>query len=319
MRNVTLGILIVALVGLTAWGAFAEGEEPKRFASEEAAVEALVKAAEANDDAALTAIFGTKHADLVTSSKDPVAAAERKEFAKAVKERLVMEKLDDGKIELVIGDEAWPFPILLVPENDKWFFDVEEGKEEILARRIGRNELEAIDIMAAYDEAQRIYAAIDRDGDKVKEFAQKIVSTKGKRDGLWWPVDADDPDAELSPFGPAAITLGEYLQDVQEGKDRVPFNGYYWKVLTAQGPSAPGGEHSYIINGNMIAGFALVGVPARYRNTGVMSFMVSHHGEMFEKDLGEKGIDAVKAMTAFDPGDGWKVVNTAGEAPAEDE
>jgi hypothetical protein len=304
---------IVALGFLTALVPSVTADEgaPRAFDSYEAAAKALIDAAANNDDAALKSIFGAGSQDLVSDGSDPLVQVERKGFAQAAVEKLVFNQLEGGAVELVVGDEGWPFPVLLVQSDGKWVFDAEEGREEILARRIGRDELEAIGIMEVYLDAQAEYASEDRDGDEVREYAQKILSSDGQKDGLYWPADPEKGE-ELSPLGPAVISIQEAVQDYQPS-GKVPFNGYYWKVLKAQGPAAPGGAYDYVINGNMIAGFALLGVPARYGNTGIMTFIVSHHGKMYEKDLGENSLEAAKAITTFDPSDGWTEVTDEDE------
>ncbi len=272
------------------------------FDSPEAAAKALIEAAAKNDDAAMKALFGPKSEDLVLDGSDPTVAADRAEFAKVAGEKMSFDKVDDASVILVIGENAWPMPTPLVLQDGKWYFDAEAGREEILARRIGRNELEAIAICGAYVGAQVQYASEDRDGDGVREYAQKIASTPGQQDGLYWETD-EASQVELSPLGPLIAPFADF----KPGKDGpVPFNGYYWKILPAQGANAPGGAYSYVINGNMIAGFALVGVPAQYMNTGIMTFVVSNHGKVLEKDLGEKSLEIVSAMEAFDPDDSWK-------------
>ena len=306
--------LVLAAIGLALVLPLASADEggPLTFDSAEAAAKALVDAAANNDTAGLLKIFGPGSEDIVNDGDDPIVQVERKSFAQAAVEKLTLSPLEGGATEIVVGDEEWPFPILLVQKDGKWRFDVEDGREELLARRIGRNELEAIQILGLYYEAQRAYASADRDDDEVLEFAQRILSTKGRKDGLYWAADPAKGE-ELSPVGPAVITIQEAISNF-EPKGQVPFNGYYWKILTGQGPSAPGGEHSYVINGNMIAGFALVGTPARHGSTGIMSFLVSHHGKMYEKDLGENGLETAKAMEVFDPTDGWTEVMLEEEA-----
>jgi hypothetical protein len=269
---------------------------PTQFASTEEAAKALIAALEKNDDAALRALVGPGNEDIVQSGGDATVAADRRKFLDAAKQELDFDTLDDGRVVIVVGVSEWPLPIPLVPKDGKWTFDAASARDEILARRIGANELDAIQICRDYAEAQVAYASRDHDGDKVREYAQKILSTPGQRDGLYWETKEGE---EPSPFADSALP-------VEEATKTEPFNGYFWKVLTAQGANAPGGAHSFVINGNMIAGFALVGTPAKHRNTGVMTFLVSHHGTIYEKDLGPGGLEAVKALTAFDPDASWK-------------
>ena len=313
-RSIRRGAKPWGLIGLLlalafiAPAALAEDEEapkaaPQMFETAEAAANALIEATKKNDDAALKALVGSEAEGLVQNGEDPVVKRERESFAKAAAEKLSFEKVSEDQVTLVIGHNRWPLPIPLMRKDGKWFFDGAAGKEEILARRIGRNELEAIEIAKAYAAAQVQYASVDRDGDKVREYAQKILSDKGQKNGLFWPAP-EGSDEEPSPFGPFVESIG--LEARPEKK--IPVNGYYWKILKGQGANAPGGAHSYIINGNMIAGFALVGVPAEYMKTGVMTFLVSHHGKVLEKDLGETSVETVKAMEAYDPDDTWNEV-----------
>lgn len=277
---------------------------PQLFDTPEAAAKAAVEAAENNDDAAIRKLVGPDEASMVQDGTDPAVQLERKEFAAKAKQKAGLEKNDDGSMTLVIGDDRWPFPIPIVKKGDQWHFDGAAGREEMTARRIGRNELRAISICKAYDDAQIEYAAKDRDGDEVREYAQRVRSTPGKKDGLFWEAGEGE---DVSPFGPLVASWREQNLDLSaEGK--IPVGGYYWRVLHGQGAAAPGGRHSYIINGNQIAGFALVGYPARYMETGVMSFMISHHGKIYERDLGANGHCVVRNMKGFNPTAGWTVV-----------
>ncbi|MDJ0976494.1 MAG: DUF2950 domain-containing protein [Planctomycetota bacterium] len=280
-------------------------EAAKGFATPEAAVEALIAAGGANDDGALMAIFGSKAQDLVMSGSDPVVKKEREELAAIAKARRSLRDNRDGSKTLVVGDDDWPLPFPLVKgEDGQWRFDAEQGREEILARRIGRNELRALDICRIYADAQLDYAADDRDDDDVREYAQRLRSSTGARDGLYWPAK----EGELqSPLGPLVSSWRDHLEGAKDGK-RVPVGGYYFRILTGQGRDAPGGRHSYIINGNMIAGFALIAYPAEYGNTGVMSFLISHHGAIYERDLGAQTARCARAMACFNPGAGWQIV-----------
>ena len=200
-------------------------------------------------------------------------------------------------MELIVGEEEWPFPILIVQEEEGWSFDTEDGIEEIVDRRIGRNELAAIAIARAYVDAQIEYARSDRDGDDVLEYAQRLASTPGERDGLYWEAESEE---DLSPFGPLMQGAERYLETKEPGD---PIKGYYFRILTRQGGNPPGGSHDYVINGNMIAGFALVAYPADYENSGVMTFVVSHRGKVHQKDLGE-----FSEMDEYDPDHTWTEV-----------
>jgi hypothetical protein len=205
---------------------------------------------------------------------------------------------------LLIGAEAWPVPIPIVRAGDRWRFATELGEDELVNRRIGGNERNAIYVARAYIDAQRAYAARDRDGDGVLQYAQKLASAPGKHDGLYWPADAAKGDEE-SPFGPLVAESSAYLKGHGEGD---PYRGYRFRILTRQGKAAPGGAYNYIINGRMIAGFALVAYPAEWGKSGVMSFIVNHNGKVYEKNLGKDSAAIGAKMTTFDPVAGWKEV-----------
>jgi hypothetical protein len=202
---------------------------------------------------------------------------------------------------LVIGPEAWPFPIPLARSGGDWRFNTAEGLEEIVNRRIGGNELRAISVCRDYMDAQRQYAGKIRDGSGVRKFARQLISSPGKQDGLYW--DPAVANGEESPFGPR---IAEYLS--KGGRPREPYYGYYFRVLTRQGNNVPGGRYNYVINGNMIAGFALVAFPAEYGKTGVMTFLVSHHGKVLQKDLGPETGQIARRMAAFNPDGTWTAV-----------
>ena len=278
--------------------------EQKTFATPDAAVDAFMAALKANDDAALIAIFGAEHKNLVVTPDEAANAATRAKFLAALQTFRVLDVRGPDRRVLLIGDQAWPFPIPVVNEKGAWRFATEEGADEILNRRIGANERNAIVVLRAYIDAQRQYASRDRDGDDVLQYAQKLGSTPGKHDGLYWPADAAKGE-EPSPFGPLVAESAPYLKGHKEGD---AYRGYYFKILTRQGKNAPGGAYSYVINGRMIAGFAMVAYPARYGDSGVMTFMVSNNGKIYEKDLGRNSTTLGSQMTAFDPGPGWKEV-----------
>jgi hypothetical protein len=204
-----------------------------------------------------------------------------------------------GEMEVVLGAEEWPLPFPLVRDEDgSWRFDTAEGIEALLDRRIGRNELSAIAIANAYVDAQIEYAQADRDGDDVLEYARRLASSPGQRDGLYWQAA---PGEDESPFGPLVQKAERYLDTVEPDD---PIRGYYFKILTRQGENPPGGSYDYVINGNMLAGFALVAYPADYGNTGVMTFVVNHRGVIQQKDLG-----AFTGMDRYDPDDSWDEVD----------
>lgn len=274
------------------------------FATPEDAVSALARAVASQSLADLRSIFGPDSENL--ENPDRVQATnDWEEFTEAYNagKRIVQES--SAKAVLVVGTNSWPFPVPLVKTNGHWFWDAVEGEDEILNRRIGENELNVLQSMRAYVDAQREYASKYRNNSDVLQFAQKLASTPGKQDGLYWPPDQD---GQLSPLGPlvadateAGYNLGSRSQDTQ----RAPFHGYYFKILTRQGNHAAGGQYDYVINGNMIAGFGLVAWPADYGNSGIMTFMVNQQGRVYQQDLGPKTDTIAPAITTFDPGPGW--------------
>jgi hypothetical protein len=274
------------------------------FATPEAAVDAVMAALKADSDAAMIAIFGEEHKDLIVQSDRAATSATRAMILQAMQALRVLKETAPNRRVLVIGDQAWPVPIPIVRAGDHWRFATEEGREELINRRIGGNERNAIYALRAYVDAQRAYAAVDRDGDGVLQYAQKLASAPGRQDGLYWPADAAKGE-EPSPLGPLIAESVAYLEGRKTGD---PYRGYHFRILTRQGQHAPGGAYSYVINGRMIAGFAMVAYPAEYGRSGVMSFLVSHNGKVYEKDLGEQSAQIGARMTAFDPGAGWKEV-----------
>lgn len=294
----------LALVAFCAMPMLATGAEQKTFATPDEAVDALVAALKADDDAALVALFGDKHKSVVVTPDRAANSESRARILAAMQTyRLLEEKGKDRRV-LLIGDQAWPLPIPLARVGERWRFATEEGEDEIVNRRIGANERSAIKVLNAYLDAQKDYAARDRNGDGVLQYAQRLGSTPGKHDGLYWPADTAKGE-EASPFGPLVAQSAAYLKGHASGD---PYRGYQFRILTRQGKSAPGGAYSYVINGRMIAGFALVAYPAQYGDSGVMTFIVSHNGKAFEKDLGKNSAAIGAKMTAFDPGAGWKEI-----------
>lgn len=281
-------------------------EAAQSFATPEEAVNALASALKAKDSPALRSLFGSAADELV--NPDQVQAKnEFTAFAAALSQTNRLARESDTRRVLEVGTNRYPFSVPIVQKDGRWFFDAAAGKDEMLNRRIGHNELSTLSSVRAYVGAQREYASKDRDGDEVLEFAQKFLSTPGKKDGLFWPPDLD---GELSPLGPLvaqAQTKG-YFRDPQDPAPAPePFHGYYFKILTRQGKHAPGGKHDFIINGNMIAGFALVAWPAGYGESGIMTFIVNQQGRVFQKDLGPNTPKTVEAMKEYDPDKTWTV------------
>jgi hypothetical protein len=278
--------------------------QQRNFATPEEAVDALVTALKADDDAALIAIFGDKYKNLIATPDRATNSATRARLAAGLQTFRVLNEQGANRRVLLIGDQAWPLPIPIVRVNDRWRYASEEGEHELINRRIGANERNAIHVLRAYLDAQKAYAATARDGDVVRKYAQKLGSTRGKHDGLYWEADAAKGD-EVSPFGPLVAEAGADLKNRKAG---APYRGYHFKVLTRQGKNAPGEAYNYVINGRMIAGFAMVAYPATHGETGVMTFIVSHAGKIYERDLGKNSASVGAAMTTFDPGPGWKEV-----------
>jgi hypothetical protein len=273
----------------------------KAFDTAKQAADALIQAAEAFDVPVLTEILGPDSADII-SSVDPVADKNRAvAFATKAKEKISInvDPKDTNLSILSVGNDNFPLPIPIVKEKGKWHFNTKVGREEILNRRIGANELDAIEVCRGFVEAQHEYAQEKHDDSKVNQYAQKIISTPGKHDGLSWK----NPDGTWG--GPIGENVAKALEQGYSDKTQ-PFHGYFFKVLKKQGPNAPLGEMDFVVKDAMIGGFALVAAPAQYRVTGVKSFMVGPDGVVYEKDLGEKTLDAFKALEAYDPDKSWK-------------
>ena len=274
------------------------------FATPEEAVDALMAALKSDSDPAMLAIFGEAHRDLVIDPDHAAASANRATILAAMQTLRVLEEPSADRRVLVIGDEAWPLPVPIVRAGDRWRFATEEGADEVVNRRIGANERNAIHALQAYIDAQRAYAARDRDGDGVLQYAQKLASSPGKHDGLYWPAD-EAKGEEPSPFGPLIAASAAYFKGHATGD---PYRGYIFRILTRQGKNAPGGAYSYVINGRMIAGFAMIAYPAEYGRSGVMTFIVSHNGKVYERNLGKDSVAIGAKTSTFDPGAGWKEV-----------
>jgi hypothetical protein len=273
------------------------------FATPEAAAEALTAAAEKYDVEELKGILGPDSYDVV-SSGEPVADREvATEFAAKARQKTVISRDPryPGRVFMTVGDNSWPFPIPMVKKGSQWYFDTKTGRQEILYRRIGGNELDAIEICRGFVEAQKTYALTKHEGSTVNQYAQRIISAPGKQDGLAW----QNPDGTWG----GAITQKAALAIEKNYTGQVaPFHGYYFKVLKGQGSSAWLGRLDYVINGAMIGGFALLAYPAQYRVTGVKSFMINQEGVVYEKDLGTDTLGVARSIELFDPGLSWKPV-----------
>ena len=280
--------------------------EPIAFPSPEDAVADLVAALEAGDRAGVVAIFGEENLDVVSTGD----AAEDNEiwsdFLEGAQELTKVDLVSPDVATLFVGRDLWPFPAPLVRGEGGWTFDAEAAREEVLMRRIGRHELAVIEVLKRANGIQSIYRRTDHDGDGVMEFAAGILSSPGARDGLYWPASAGG----LSPFDDriARANLGGFAIDGQDVEPD-PWEGYYFTILQEQGPAAPGGAYSYLVNGNMVSGYAVLAVPALYGDTGIMSFMVGENGIVYEADLGEDTLARALEIKAFDPAEEWAPVD----------
>ncbi len=292
LRISAFSLMLTTTVGL---GFVHVAAAQQTFATPEKAAQAFVQAlgTQHADQARLTVLLGSDWRSFIP--REGVQRSDVDAFLKQYHEQHRIENTSDGKALLSVGRDHWTLPIPLVNTESGWRFEIKEGSAEIRARRIGRNELAAMQAMLTYHDAQMDYASVDRDGDGGLEYAQKIFSTPGQHDGLYW---ADDSSGEISPLGPAFGTA-------IAGED---WRGYHFRILKGQGPSAPGGAYSYLIAGKMNRGFALIAWPAQYADSGVMSFMISHEGQVFEKDLGPSGDKWARTIERFDPDASWKAV-----------
>ena len=276
-----------------------EHQNQKAFASPESAVEALTAAARTGDTAEMLAIFGPEGQEIL-SSGDPVADRMNREvFVVALGEQWKLEDAGKDSKELIAGDEQWPFPIPLVKERHGWRFDTAAGKHEVLARRIGRNELAAIGVCRTYVVAQKQYASQGHDGKPAGSYAQKVKSEPGRHDGLYWATTR--PADKASPLGDFAATATSEGYSASSPERVRAFHGYAFRILTQQGKDASGGAKSYIVNGEMKDGFALIAYPAEYGNSGIMTFIVNQDGVVYETDLGKETPKLAAAITAFNP------------------
>jgi hypothetical protein len=277
----------------------------RTFASAEEAAEALIAAAEQFDEAALKEILGPNSYDIVHTDEPARDREVAKEFATLArtKKEVAVDPRNARRAFLEIGEDDWPFPVPIVKQGGKWFFDTAAGRHEILVRRIGRNELDAIQICRGFVEAEHEYALVKHEGSEVNQYAQRIISTPGKQDGLAWQ------NADGSWGGPIGEKVAKAIERGYTSRTE-PFHGYFFKVLKGQGPAAPLGELDFLVKGVMIGGFALVAFPAQYRVTGVQTFMVSHDGVVYQKDLGPNTAELAKQIERFNPDKSWSPVET---------
>lgn len=302
--SLMLAALILVTSCSTVWAAGATTGQ-KRFATPEEAVQTFIDALRKGDKKTLQEVLGPSSGPLLTSGDKVADDRARAAFLRAYDASHRLEA-GGGKIVLYVGADDFPFPIPVVPDGDSWRFDTAAGREEILNRRIGRNERAAMQVCLAYVDAQREYYAQPRKQGEVLEYAQRMASTAGKRDGLYWEAKAGEPMSPLGPLVAKARAEGYRRSETQQGP--APFHGYYYRILTGQGPDAPGGAEDYVARGHMIGGFGLVAFPANYGVSGVMTFIVNHDGVVYQKDLGPSTAARAQQMKLFNPDSGWQKV-----------
>jgi hypothetical protein len=306
--SVRAPLAVLALLCAAACGK--PSPEPERFATPEAAAQAIFAAVGSDDADKVLDVLGHQYAEQLVTSDWDAGHEMRQRIAAAAKDKMVLEPAGEGhegQIQIVLGEDAWPFPFPLVRDaSGKWHFDTPKGVEVIVDRRIGRDELAAIAILDAYVDAQIEYASELHDGADLYQYAQRLGSRPGKQDGLYWEAKPGEPE---SPFGPLVKGAEAYLATHQRGD---PIRGYYFRVLERQGPHAPGGAYSYLVDGHMVKGFGLVAFPADPGNTGIMTFVVNQTGKIYQKDLGDEGSE----VDSYDPDDSWTLVRDVNLAEA---
>ena len=305
-RLATIAALSFALLifSSTRMRAAEQSSETKQrvFRSPSSAAAALVQALRSDDLKEMTAILGPEGEEII-SSGDPVADNNaREEFTKRYDQMHRLAYDDRHQVVLYVGADNWPLPIPIVKQRDGWMFDTAEGKDELLYRRIGRNELYTIDVLQELADAQQYYADLQKQSSGQPSFAEKILSDSDKRNGLYWPTNGAEPE---SPIGPLIADAAEQGYKRNQGGQPAPFHGYYYKVLTSQGADAPGGAQNYVVDGKMTRGFAFLAYPAEYRDSGVMTFMIDESGVIVEKDLGPDTEKTAQSITAFNPDSTW--------------
>jgi hypothetical protein len=305
--NLVLASVALCLAIPVSWhGVAAQPAQHRSFASAEDAAKALVDIVKKGDVDAMLAIFGQDGKDLLGTSDPASARLNRKVFSVAAAQQWHLVDAGADRKTLVIGNEDWPFPVPIVKDASGWRFDTAAGKEEVVARRIGRNELATIDTVRAYVTAQRRYAEQAHDGNQPKVYAQKFRSDQGKQNGLYWPTESGQKRSPLGDLLAGAAQDGRAASG--DTSQPSPFNGYYYKILTAQGAAAKGGARSYVVKGQMSGGFALIAWPAQYDTTGVMTFIVNQDGAIMEKDLGADTDAVARKTTTYNPDKTWSAV-----------
>jgi hypothetical protein len=274
----------------------------KAFGLPEEAMKTLVETVKTGDTKGIMAILGPEGKDIISSGDEVADKNAQEQFVKAYQEKVDFVKEKEDRVSVILGNDYWPFPIPIMKKGEGWVFDTKAGREEVLNRRVGRNELNTIQVCLAYVEAQREYASTDRERDGIIQYAQKVWSDPDRRNGLYWEAAEGELPSPLGPLAAEAASEGYK----RKGDKPIPYYGYYFKILKRQGPNAPGGAYNYVINGHMVGGFALVAWPAEYGVSGVMTFVVNQNGNVYEKDLGPKTEEIVKVMTRYNPDQTWR-------------
>ena len=299
-------LILMMIVAAVAQTACSRSPQQKDFASADEAVQALVTAARSGDTHALLEVLGAD-AEPTIDSGDPVADQNaRTRFVQGYEVQHSLDAAAEGMTTLQVGEDKWPFPFPLVLRDNRWRFDSSAGADEIINRRVGRNELHTIQSCLAFVDAEREYYSSNPQQEPMLQYAQKLQSSDGKKDGLYWPAAGNEPQSPLGEQFARARSEGYFKEAASDSIHSAPFHGYVYRLLTAQGPNAPGGAYDYLVAGKMIGGFALIAFPAEYGNSGVMTFIVNHEGVVYSKDLGPETPAAANAIAAFDPDGSWK-------------
>ncbi len=301
-RNLRKTIAATAVPLMLTFGLMPLAHAQKSFATPEAAMNAFGDAVATSNDTAIDAMFGKSARRMIP----PLGAESRYKFLSAWSEAHSIQQGADNTARIAVGKDGWTMPVPLVKRNGQWQFDTQAGLSEIRLRRIGRNELSTIQTMLAVYDAQREYASTDHAGDGLLVYAAHLVSSPGKRDGLYWPTSPGEPE---SPLGPA------FLNAVGRNVGTDGYNGYRYKLLTSQGPAAPGGPYSYMVNGRLFGGFGVLAWPIKYGETGIKSFIINHEGQVYERDLGKDTSSRAEAIQSFDPVPGWSKVSATTPGP----
>jgi hypothetical protein len=299
MRVTTVLMMVATFAVLSACSS-----KPQNFDSPEAAATALFEAAKADGNSALLKVLGKKGRTLVDSGDEVADKNARAQFVEKYTTAMNLDKTDPEFVTLEVGEDKWPFPVPIISEGGKWHFDTPTGIDEVVNRRVGANELDTIQSCLAYVDAQREYYSLNPEKSSLQHYAGKLISADGKKDGLYWPASESEPQ---SPIGEGfAAARAEGYEPKDGSMKGVPYHGYIYRQLTKQGPNARGGAYDYLVNDQLMGGFAVVAFPAEYGNSGVMTFMVNHDGVVFSKDLGPDTAKLAMAIESFDPGPDWK-------------